>query len=354
MISRSALRRLVVVGFWTLFGVTSGLQIQISMLAHHHAWARVIGYQVLVWSVWIAFTFAIGWLIRRVPLSPPRLGAFMLHGVFAIGFGLVHLALWVSVELILVPYDFLNPTEFPRRFQQVALFQMPAELLLYGLVALAHQADEYARRERERERKAVQLEASLAKARLTALELQTQPHFLFNTLNGIGSLVRAGQNSQALAMIGELSELLRYALDRSGGVTVALEEEARTVARYLEIQRIRFADRLSVDMALAPETLRAGMPALLLQPLAENAVRHGISRSEAPGRIAVRSAREGETLVIEIFNTGRLEAVRKNGIGLSSTLARLSELYGDRGRLELSTHDGGVLARVTLPFRELS
>jgi hypothetical protein len=351
MTSRPVLRRLGVAGLWILFGAISGLQIQISMLAHHHSWARVISYQVLVWGVWIAFTFAIPRLMRRVPLAPPRAGAFLFHAAFAVVFGMLHLALWVSAEFVLVPYDSMNPTDFVQRLNQMAFFQMPAEFLLYWLVALAHQANDYARRERERERKATQLQASLAQARLLALELQTQPHFLFNTLNGIGSLVRAGQNAQALAMIGGLSELLRYALDRSGGVTVALEEEARTLERYLEIQRIRFADRLAVDVTLAPETLRAGMPALLLQPLAENAVRHGISLSEAPGRIAVRSAREGDSLVIEIFNTGRLEPVRKNGIGLSSTLARLQELYGERGRCELSAYDGGVLARVTLPFQ---
>jgi LytS/YehU family sensor histidine kinase len=230
---------------------------------------------------------------------------------------------------------------------------MPLELLLYGLVALAIHAERAWRIQRERERRAAELEASLAQARLHALELQTQPHFLFNTLNGIGALVRAGQGPQALAMIGGLSELLRYALDRAGGGTVALEEEAHTLERYLEIQRLRFPDRLTIDVALAPDTLRAAMPALLLQPLAENAIRHGISRTEAPGRITVRSAREGDRLAIEITNTGRLDTARRNGIGLSTTSARLTQLYGDRARCELAEHAGVVRARVTLPFEEV-
>jgi len=352
--SRAAVRRLLVVGFWVLFGAFSGLQIQISMLAHHHSWARVISCQILVWGVWIVFTFSIVRLMRQVPITPPRVAAILLHGALAVVFWLVHTGAWVGLEFLLVPYDTMNPVDFGRRFRSVAIYQMPLELLLYGLVALAHHVEEFSLKQRERERKAAQLEASLAQARLMALELQTQPHFLFNTLNGIGALVRASQNAQALSMIGGLSDLLRYALDRAGGATVALEEEAGTVERYLEIQRIRFADRLAIEVALAPNTLRAGVPALLLQPLAENAVRHGISRSEAPGRITLRSAREADRLVIEIFNTGRLDTVRKNGIGLSTTITRLTELYGERGRLELAEHDGGVLARVTLPYGEVS
>src|SRR5437867_3752059 len=110
MISRAARRRLVIIGFWTLFGAISGLQIQISMLAHHHSWARVISYQVLVWGLWIAFTFAIVRLFRRVPLVPRRAGAYLFHGAVALGFGLIHTAVWVAVELLLVPYDRMNPT----------------------------------------------------------------------------------------------------------------------------------------------------------------------------------------------------------------------------------------------------
>ena len=352
MISSAARRRLLVFGAWPLFGVLFGFQIQISMLAHHHSWARILSYQVLVWSIWIAFTFAIGRLLRAPALRRLTPAALFVHVAAALGFGALHVLLWVASEFVLKPYDFMNPTRFGPRLGGVMFFQMPLELLLYGLVALAWRVDEAARDARERERRAAQLETSLAKARLTALELQTQPHFLFNTLNGIGSLVRANQNREALAMIGGLSDLLRYALDRAGGGTVTLKEEVGTLERYLEIQRIRFADRLAVEVATAPDTLRAAVPALLLQPLAENAVRHGIARSESPGRIAVRTARAGDALTIEIFNTGRLDAVRRDGIGLSSTAARLAELYGDRARIELAEHDGGVLARVTLPFAE--
>jgi len=339
-------------GAWSLFGAFSGLQIQISMLSHHHSWLAVISYQVLVWSLWIPITLAIGALLRRVPLRDFRPSAVVLHAALALVFGIAHVAAWIVAELVLVPYDFMNPTRFLPRFIHVGYFQVPIEIVLYSLVVLAYYVDETSVRAREHERKAAQLETSLAEARLHALELQTQPHFLFNTLNGIASLVRAGQTKEALTMIGGLSDLLRYALDRAGGGTVPLAEEARTVERYLQIQSLRFPNRLSFEVQVDPGAARAAVPALLLQPLVENAVRHGLSRSDAAGRIALSAERRGEQVAIEIFNTGHLDADRKHGIGLSNTIARLSQLHGDQASFELATHDGGVMARVTLPWSE--
>ena len=352
MISRSARRRLLVFAFWPLFGVFGAFQIQLSMLDHHHSWARMILYQVVVWSLWIAITFGIVRLLRRVPLRTLRPGAMALHALAALAFGFVHITAWTAVEFALVPYDFMNPTDFRLRIAALAFFQMPLELTLYGLVLLAASVDEASARARERERTAARLETSLAEARLHALELQTQPHFLFNTLNGIGALVRAGENAKALTMIGGLSELLRYALRRAGGAPVALEEEARTVTRYLEIERLRFPDRLAFDVALEPGTANAAVPALLLQPLVENAVRHGLAPSDAPGRITLSAGRHEDALVVEVFNTGRLDPARKDGIGLSNTAARLAQLYGGRAAFALEERDGGVVARVTLPWSE--
>jgi hypothetical protein len=352
MLSRAAQGRWLIVGFWVLFGAISGLQIQISMLSHHHSWPLVISYQVIVWSLWILYTLAIGRLVRRVPLAPPRPAAIALHLAVAVVFAVVHTALWVGVEFWLVPYDFMNPTDFGERYADVTICQLPLELLLYGLVALAVRVADTSARVRERERQAAQLETSLAEARLHALELQIQPHFLFNTLNGIAALVRGGQNAEAVGMIGGLSDLLRYALDRAGGPRVALAEERAMLERYLGIQRLRFPDRLAVEVDVPPEVERAAVPVLLLQPLAENAVRHGIAQSTAPGRLVVRARRDGETLVIEVWNTGRLDAVARRGIGLSTTAARLAQSYGERARLELVEEDGGVMARVILPWSE--
>jgi LytS/YehU family sensor histidine kinase len=263
---------------------------------------------------------------------------------------MVHSALWVGIELWLVPYDFMNPTEFGPRYSDVLICQLPLELLLYGLVLLAFHLRETAARERERERRAAQLETSLAEARLQALRLQLQPHFLFNTLNGVSSLVRAGQNQEAIGMIGGLSELLRYSLERPGGSLVSLEEEAAMIERYLEIQRLRFTDRLAVEMDLPEAAKPAMIPVLLLQPLVENAIRHGISQNDRGGRITVRARREAERLRIEVFNTGRLDPTAPHGIGLTATTSRLAQTYGDTAQFELFEQEDGVLARVSIPW----
>jgi hypothetical protein len=353
MISRPARRRLAIAGFWLVFGALAGVQIQISMLSHHHSWVAVISCQVLVWSIWIPITFAILGLVRWFPLRPLDPGALLLHTLVAGLFGIVHVALWVMAELVLRPFDFMNPNQFMPRFAQMSWFQVPIEMVFYGIVVLAFHVDEASQRARERERKAAQLEASLAEARLHALELQTQPHFLFNTLNGIGSLVRAGHNKDALSMIGGLSDLLRYALDRAVGGMVPLDEEAGTARRYLEIQSLRFPDRLTCEVQIDPAAAPSAVPALLLQPLVENAVRHGLSRSDGPGRITLRAGRQGDRVVIEVFNTGRLDPERTDGIGLSNTRARLTQHYGSAASFALAESDGGVAARVVLPWSEV-
>src|SRR5262245_15583435 len=297
---------LLVVGFWVLFGLICGTQIWISMIDHGHSVPRVLFYAVTVWSLWIPITFTVAWLVRRLPVVPPRAANIVTHVALALVIGVLHTASWVGLQLLIVPYDRMNPTEFRGPFLRITLGQMPTEVILYALVVLTvYAADMYARY-RERELRAAQLEASLAEARLHALELQIQPHFLFNTLNAISTLVRVGHNQEAVTMIGGLSDLLRYALERAGDQRVALDDEVEMLRRYLEIQRLRFDDRLTFDIDIAPDSRRGAVPVLLLQPLAENAIRHGIAMRDTPGRVDVKVSRLDGTLLIELSNSGRL------------------------------------------------
>jgi two-component system LytT family response regulator len=224
--------------------------------------------------------------------------------------------------LAIVPYDKMNPTRFGPQLVNVVLAYMPLEVAVYLLVALAGHAVDYYARYREREVQAAELERLLAEARLHALQLQIRPHFLFNTLNSISALVRTGDAAKAATMINRLSELLRYALERSEDQRVPLDDEIAVLRGYLEIQAVRFEDRLSWDIDVEPAACRGAVPVLLLQPLAENAVMHGIARSQAAGAIRVRARRAGEALEIEMFNTGRLLADDGEGIGLANTRAR--------------------------------
>jgi hypothetical protein len=350
MIARRRTMWLLSAGLWSLYGAMSGTQIWLSMLSHHHSLVRILVYQVLVWQLWIVFSWLVHRLVRLVPPLPPRPLPILLHLGVGLVLGTLHALWWVALVLWIVPYDWMNPSGFLDAFIQIGLKQMPLELVLYGLVVLADYALDYYGKYREREVRTAQLERSLAEARLQALELQLQPHFLFNTLNGISALVRGGQDTEAIGMISGLSDLLRYALDRAGGPRVALEEEAAMLGRYLEIQRLRFADRLTYTIDVADDARGAAVPVLLLQPLAENAIRHGIARSDAPGRVSVAAARDGDMLRISVFNTGRVAEGAEHGIGLATTVARLAQLYGEGRWFELAPCDGGVLATVTLPW----
>jgi len=340
----------LIAALWTLFGTVCALQVWLSMLAHNHSLPRVVLYEIAVWDAWILLTFLVARLARRIPVVPPSSRALLLHLLAGVVIGVAHGAWWVALELLIVPYDVMNPTVFTTPFVKTAFYQMPLELLLYALVVMTvYAADTYARY-REREMSAARLEKLLAEARLRALELQIQPHFLFNTLNAISALIHTGAHPDALKMVTGLSDLLRYALDRAGGPNVTVGDEVEMLRRYLEIQRTRFADRLTYAIDVAPEAERAAMPVLLLQPLAENAVHHGLAASAGPGHVDVRVARDGDALRIRVWNTGRLGAAREAGIGLTNIAARLRQLHGDRQALALREEASGVLAEVTLPW----
>jgi signal transduction histidine kinase len=222
------------------------------------------------------------------------------------------------------------------------------------VLAVVHAVDYYAKY-RDREVRASQLEARLAEARLAALKRQMNPHFLFNTLNSISSLMYVDP-AAADAMLARLSELLRLALDADGEQEVPLARELAMLSRYLEIEKIRFEDRLRVEVDVAPALLDARVPALSLQPLAENAIRHGISRRPEGGTLRVLAARENGHLRVRVEDDGPglAGAIGESGdgIGLANLRARLQELYGPEQRLDLADRPGGGTAvEVVIPWR---
>jgi len=351
---RSWLGWLAAAALLSIFGVASALQIWTSMAAHHHSIVRIAVYQLIVWNMWLAAGALVRAFARRVPLVPPTTGAVLLHGFFALGICVTHVALWAAAEVTIRPYDGMSVVNFGSAFVWMGYANFLTEGLLYaGAAASAYAAEYYARYE-ERARQAAQLEASLADARLHALELQLQPHFLFNTLNSVSALVRTNRNGEAVTMIAGLSELLRYTLDHSGVQRVALEEEVGMLERYLAIQQSRFADRLHVAVDLPDDAKRAAVPTLILQPLAENAVRHGVSKSAGPGRIELRAAREDGMLRLELFNSGTLDPAWRSGIGLRNTTARLDSLYGERHQFDIRQDGDGVVVSLAVPWSEVA
>jgi len=210
------------------------------------------------------------------------------------------------------------------------------------------------RESRERAMRASNLETELARAQLQLLRLQLDPHFLFNTLHAVGTLVHADPDA-AERMIVLLSDLLRRALQEMGGQEVALREEVEFLDRYLEIEHVRFPDRLRVVREIEPESLGALVPTLLLHPLVENAIRHSVARRAQGGCLGIHAQRVDGRLELRVWDDGPPTAVaegRSTGIGLANTRARLEHLYGTAHRFELRrAREGGMEVAVSLPYR---
>ncbi|MBP1642023.1 MAG: hypothetical protein H6Q03_692 [Acidobacteria bacterium] len=233
-------------------------------------------------------------------------------------------------------------------------------LTYWGIVAFRHLRD-YDRGLREKELVATRLERQLAHAELQALRMQLQPHFLFNALNSISSLVF--ENPEAAdRMLVRLSDLLRQALESDGQQEIPLGRELDFVGRYLDLERMRYSDRLEVTTRVEPGVEDAAVPAFVLQPLVENAIVHGVGRSAEPVEVTLSARRAGDELVLEVCNGLPAAAAAPGagapaggaGVGLHNTRARLEQLYGARGRLELEVQPGRrAVARVLVPFREL-
>jgi two-component system LytT family sensor kinase len=285
------------------------------------SWARHLPAHLLALVVFSAVHTTLIFLARTVIYSLAGLGAYD-YGILSIRY----------------------PMEFPN--------DVIAYCICVGVVYIVDRYREF----RDREVRAAQLEARLSEAQLDVLRLQLEPHFLFNTLNTISSILYEDPRA-ADEMISRLSDLLRVSLRSSGSQEVALDEELRFLDLYLEIMRARFADRLSVTFEVEPAARGALVPYMLLQPLVENAIRHGADPHSSLVAVDVRAARAGRSLVIEVRDhgagmTGGREAVTGNGIGLSNTAHRLAQLYGTEQELSLrEAEGGGLLVAITVPFR---
>jgi LytS/YehU family sensor histidine kinase len=237
------------------------------------------------------------------------------------------------------------------------------ELVTYAAIVGAYYTLDYLRRFREEElaaaelrTRAARLEAQNAEARLSALRMELNPHFLFNALNAVSGLVRRADNGAAVEMIGRLGGLLRVALRGDTRHEIPLREELEYLGHYLEIERIRFPDRLSIEVRVEPGLEHALVPALILQPLVENAIRHGVAPLPEPGRVALSAATaDAGRLLLRVENTGPSlppDALRSPGVGLRNTVARLDALYWGVAALRLENLPaGGVRATLDLPAR---
>ena len=213
-----------------------------------------------------------------------------------------------------------------------------------------------AREARDRALKSARLESQLVRARLEALRAQLNPHFLFNALNVVAMLIRRGANEDALRAVVNLSELLRRVLAVGGTLEVSLREEMALVERYLEVEQLRFRDRLSVDIAIEPKVIEALVPGLVLQPLVENAIKHGIANVEGPGHVRISARHEARRLILRVADNGpgfpKDWDTARSGVGLANTRERLERTYDGDYRLDVGHGaTGGAVVEIEIPFR---
>jgi two-component system, LytTR family, sensor kinase len=308
-------------------------------------------------------TPAILWLGERFPMRRDgwRLaGAVHLAG--SAGFAAAQLGLEAVISIWTDAVSFTRGQSIAGYFGVLMAVGFHTSALCYwliiGLQSLWQAQQDARRHEREAlelAAKASALETQVVQARLGALKMQLQPHFLFNTLNAVVSLVRARRGREAEDTLAHLSDLLRWVLDDREQQEVPLARELEYVRLYLAVERVRFADRLRIELRIAPEALDAAVPHLCLQPIVENAIRHGIEASTAAGEIVISADRVGATLLLAVEDDGPgFRNFRQPvGIGLANTRLRLAELYGDRASLTTANAlDGGAIVAITLPYRE--
>jgi LytS/YehU family sensor histidine kinase len=262
-----------------------------------------------------------------------------------------------SLNLLMDPYGSAYPSKpFVPQFLDKFYGGTVSFVVFYtGIVAFNYVLDSRARLVWQQTETA-RLNEQLSKAQLDALRRQIEPHFLFNTLNGVAGLVREGRNDAAVSMIAELSDFMRRVLDDSNRQRVPLKEEMEFAQRYLAIQKARFADRLTFSLDVPADLQQAQIPSLILQPMVENAVKHGIARRVQGGAIRIAASRGERMLTISVYNDGPALPVgskAQSGIGMSNVRTRLQGLYGDDFELRLENQSPeGVRVSLSVPFRE--
>jgi len=313
-----------------------------------------------LWYVPALLIPAIVWAARRYPFDTGhKVKAVVAHSVGALTFAGVHFIGMMSVRFLLSADGGKYPSvPWSQLFQRRLLEQLDWSLMVYAVVVGVSHAIAFYHESQERKLKSAQLETRLVEARLKTLEAELHPHFLFNTLHAISTLVHRDPEA-ADRMISRLSDLLRITFDRTGEPKVTLKEEIDFLQKYLDIEQTRFQDRLTVSVTVDPEGLDGEVPRMILQPLVENAIKHGIAGRNGGNQIHISAGREGDRLWMQVrdngvgLQVGTLKALR-TGVGLSNTRARLDCLYGRLYRLEFTDKHGGLSVLIEIPFQRVT
>jgi two-component system LytT family sensor kinase len=348
-------------GIWTFVGLVFTLQSYFTSFRSEQPMSLYdSAYLQLTWSyMWALVTPLVLWAALKIPIEKsnwPR--ALLLHVPISLGLSMVITA----IGHVFVWFHWGRAMGRPFSFERMGRFvvaNFSEGIGIYMLIALTSYSLSYYRRYRESQLRTFQLEVQLSQAQLQALKMQLHPHFLFNTLHSISALLNQDPDA-ARKMITRLGDFLRLTLENSGSQEVTLEQEMTFLRCYLEIERVRFQDRLVTRLDVSEETLDAKVPNLILQPIVENAIRHGIAPRSTAGLIEIDTERRNGTLRIQVRDNGpgllghrTSENMFKKGLGLANTEKRLEQLYGAAHLFDLSDHpDGGLLVTLEIPFHQ--
>lgn len=343
-------------GMWTGVVLVFAVQWYVhDVLGRVMVWSPLdyLRWSMIQWYTWAALAPFVFRLAARYPIdSTLRWRALRMQ--LAASAGVTFLALVIGA----VVSHFFEPGTLDEQLGQFASKHAATGFLTYWALVAIQQAVHFHREKTRREVEASKLAAELAQSRLQVLKTQLQPHFLFNTLHAIVTLLDE-DTASAEDMLLRLSDLLRAFLEDYDGQEIPLHRELALLDLYLGIQRTRFKDRLTTQVYVAPDTLNCAVPSLILQPLVENAIRHGIGKHVGTDCIEIEARREGDSLCLEVRNRNSMlepasAADHRRGIGLSNSQLRLRELYGDAAQIRLDIlWPRGVACRIRLPFREL-
>ncbi len=342
---------------WTVLAFLSaaGAHVYTASMGSPESWAQLLAWNITISFVWSLFTPPVYALARHFTFDRnnwPRVLALHLAASISLTFLAATLIVWLEPFVTWTPQAHVP---FPAHMLSRAFMDFQR----YWYILLITQAISFYGKYRERELESSQLEAQLAHAQLEMLKAQLEPHFLFNTLNSIAALAR-NDGPAAENMTLQLADLLRFSLDAIGVHEVPLSREVTMLQKYIDIQQMRFRDRLQVEMDIAPNTLPAQVPNMILQPLVENAIKHGIGPRRAPGHIHIRTRQVFDELWMEISDDGLGltcfgGVVPPEGVGLRNTRARLQQLYNHDHRLTLEdAPGGGCIVKIHIPFRTYS
>jgi two-component system, LytTR family, sensor kinase len=361
ILNRRWVRWLIVFGVWTFCGffLTSQVAFQNFRSENPISFWRILSWQLFSGYVWFLLTPLILWFGNRFPFEKGG-WKISLPAHFVISFVIAFFQLAIDA-FVLPKLGYLRRYEqapFLETYKIFLIVNLHFSIAIYWAVLSIYQAVRYYRKYRERELTTSKLEARLAQSRLQVLKGQLQPHFLFNTLNAISELIYKDREA-AERMIGDLSDLLRLSFEKLEVQEISLKQELEFLKKYLEIEQMRFHDRLRVEMEISPDTLDASVPNMILQPLVENAIKHGIAPRSTGGKIQIGASRSNGSLELSVADNGigvpfnDLENLTE-GVGLSNTRRRLKHLYGDGHKFALkNVETSGLEVNLTIPFREI-